>query len=56
MEKKETGQQAEMITFFQHEAICARLERTQRRLWLTGLIGMAALVASNLLWILHFWR
>lgn len=41
------------IPFFAHEAETARLERVNRRLWLTLLVVFLAFVGSNLAWILY---
>ena len=42
------------ITYFEHEGIMARMERTQRRLWIASLVLTVALVATNTAWVLHF--
>ena len=41
------------IPFFAHEAETARLERVNRRLWLTLLVVFLAFVGSNLAWIIY---
>lgn len=39
------------ISFFEHEAEVARLERANKRSWIFGLIIFAAFVISNLIWL-----
>ena len=41
------------IPFFAHEAETARLERVNRRLWLTLLVVFLAFVGSNFAWIVY---
>lgn len=42
------------ISYFSHEGDMARMERTQRRLWIASLVTLAALVASNAAWVIHY--
>lgn len=42
------------VPYIVHEGIMARFERTIRRLWIAALITLAALVATNAAWALHF--
>ena len=42
------------ISYFAHEGIMARAERTQRRLWIASLVLTVALVATNTAWVLYF--
>ena len=44
----------ESVPYIVHEGIMARFERTIRRLWIAALITLAALIASNAAWALHF--
>ena len=44
----------EKISYFAHEGIMAKAERTQRRLWIASLVLTVALVATNTAWVLHF--
>ena len=43
----------EKISYFAHEGIMARAERTQRRLWIASLVLSVALVATNAAWVIH---
>lgn len=51
MEEKKTVAQ---IPFIAYEASMARMERTQRRLWVATLVMIGLLAGSNLAWIIHF--
>ncbi len=42
------------ISYFVHEGIMAKMERTQSRLWIFSLIMFAAFVISNALWVIKF--
>ena len=52
MEKEKNS--PDPVPYIVHEGIMARFERTIRRLWIAALITLAALVASNAAWALHF--
>lgn len=41
------------ISFLEHEAASARLERTIKRLWILALSLFAAFVVSNAAWIFY---
>ena len=42
------------ISFIQPELMMAKVERTQRRLWIATLIMIGLLGGSNIAWIIHF--
>ena len=42
------------MSYFEHEWILSKLERRSRRLFLAGIVLLALLVGSNLLWIHRF--
>lgn len=46
------GSEAVAIPFAVHENDMARLERNNKRLWIVVIILIAALIATNLAWIL----
>jgi len=50
---KERKMQAEPIPFIAHEAQMARMERTNKRLWIVVIILIAALLATNAGWVLY---
>lgn len=41
------------IPYFVHEGIMARMERTIHRLWITTLVLILALIASNIAWFFY---
>jgi len=43
----------EMISYFAHEGMMARMERTNHRLWIVVIILIVCLVGTNLAWILY---
>ena len=43
----------EVVSFFVHEATMARMERTNHRQWVTIIILIVALIATNLAWIIY---
>lgn len=43
----------ENIPYFSHEGDMARMERTQRRLWIACLVVLGILVASNVAWVVY---
>ena len=49
--EKNTPNDQITIPWFTHEAEVSRLERTIKRLWISGLVIFAAFVISNLVWI-----
>lgn len=50
MEEKQTKQ---MIPYFVHEGMVVRMERMNFRLWVTVLVLILALIASNLAWFFY---
>ena len=42
----------DMIPFITHEAELVRQERTNRKLWIMIMVLLAALVLTNVLWIM----
>lgn len=46
-------EQQEMISYFAHEGMMTRMERTNHRLWVTVIILIVALIATNLAWIVY---
>lgn len=48
------GQDKESVSYIAFEAEMVRQERTVRRLWITALLTLAALVATNAAWVLYF--
>lgn len=42
-----------VITYFQHEEILARMERSNRRLWILCIILIFALLGSNIGWVYY---
>ena len=42
-----------VITYFQHEEILSRMERTNKRLWILCIILIVALLGSNASWIYY---
>ena len=50
---KERQKQAQPIPYIAHEAAIARMERTNKRLWIVVIILIAALLATNLAWTLY---
>lgn len=42
-----------VVSYFIHEGIMARMERECRRLWITTLVLIILLVASNLAWFAY---
>ena len=44
------------ISYFQHEGIMARMERTQRRLWVVCLVALGLLAGSNIMWVIKFMK
>ena len=42
------------MTYFKYERIMSKLERRSRRLFLAGIVLLALLAGSNLLWIHRF--
>lgn len=43
----------EQISYYAHEGMMARMERTNHRLWVIVIILIISLLASNLAWILY---
>lgn len=41
------------ISYFAHEGMMARMERVNHRQWVTIIILIVALIATNLAWILY---
>ena len=41
------------IPYFVHEGIMARMERMNHRLWITTLVLILSLIASNLAWFFY---
>lgn len=41
------------IPYFIHEGMVARMERMNQRLWITSIILILALIASNLAWFFY---
>lgn len=41
------------ISYFSHEGDMARMERTQKRLWIACLVALGILVASNAAWVVY---
>ena len=50
---KERQKQAEPIPFIAYESGMARMERTNKRLWVVVIILIVALIASNAGWIYY---
>lgn len=50
---KERQKQAEPIPFIAYESGMARMERTNKRLWVVVIILIVALIASNAVWIYY---
>ena len=46
-----TEEKPKVISFFTHEYEVARMERTNKRLWILCLVIFFAFVVSNLIWI-----
>lgn len=42
------------VSFFEHEATMARLERVSHKLWIYSLVLLGLLVGTNLFWIFQF--
>ncbi len=49
MEKQEN----QTISYYAHEGMMARMERTNHRLWIVVIVLIVALLATNLAWILY---
>lgn len=49
MENKETA----MIPYYAHEGGMARMERTNKRLWIIILVLIIALVGTNVGWVIY---
>lgn len=47
------AQETALIPFAVHENDMTRLERSNRRLWIVVLVLIAALIISNLAWIIY---
>ena len=43
----------EMISYFAHEGMMARMERTNHRQWIVIIVLIICLVGTNLAWILY---
>lgn len=50
---KEKQKQAEPIPYIAYESGMARMERTNKRLWIVVIILIVALIASNIGWIAY---
>ena len=49
MEKQEN----QTISYYAHEGMMARMERTNHRLWIVVIVLIVSLLATNLAWILY---
>lgn len=43
----------EKVSYIAHESMMARMERTIKRLWITTIILIVALIATNAAWIYY---
>ena len=52
-DKLNNEQKAVQIPYFVHEGVAARMERTNKRLWITVILLIVLLVGTNAGWIIH---
>lgn len=52
-DKLNDEQKAVQIPYFVHEGVAARMERTNKRLWITVILLIVLLVGTNAGWILY---
>jgi hypothetical protein len=50
---QEKGKEPVNIPYIAHEADMARMERIVKRLWILLIISLAALIGTNVAWVVH---
>ena len=53
MEVQEKGKKPVNISYIAHEADMARMERIVKRLWILLIISLAALIGTNVAWVVY---
>ena len=47
------NQENQTISYYAHEGMMARMERTNHRLWIVVIVLIVSLLATNLAWIIY---